>query len=409
MVCLSGVRYIPRVFIIPKFKRSLQIAVLRHELEKRMPVPLDQLHVSWRRLTWDGSGERYFVVGVPRRSVKSLVETMTQAGIKNYGLDVKPIALARSVNARESVILNLEQDNADVVLIADGIPEIMRSLPVDRDPDALADTLEDIGVEVIRTIDYYNSNHLDRPMNPEAPIFLTGGLAENQSATMPLHQLFGSRIASITTLIDCPNDFPAASYAANLGLALGRDNSKKTEALAPALAVGIEEREYRPPSHSARNLLLAGVAVLALTLLFPVYQARDQAHFNTSALAQELAVVESDLKNGLAANAPTESLRLEAGLLTDERKLVLGNQSRFAESISQLLSSLPNGIVPESMTMTSDTLIFDGQAINLPQVIALADQLEKLDLFSEVYLESTSYSDANESGNGTDFRIWAAY
>jgi type IV pilus assembly protein PilM len=410
IVCLSGVRYIPRVFTIPNFKRSLRVEVIRHESERRMPVPLDQLHLSWRRLSGDRSSERYFVVGVPRRSVQSLIETMAEAGIKNFALDIRPIALARSVNARESVILNLEQGNAEVVLVIDGIPEIMRSVPVDLDPEALKDTLGEIGAEVIRTIDYYNSTHLDRPMEAEAPIFLTGAIARDEFAMSPLDQLFGSRIVPVASPMKSSEDFPVAGYAANMGLVLGRGNSKKFELLAsaPAMSLGIEQQEYKPPVRSGTGLLLAGTVVLALALLFPVYQARSQAHATTNALEQELAVMESDLGSAVIANSSIEEMSLETGTLTGERRSVLGHQGRFSESLSRLLVGLPVGTVPGSVNISDENLIVQGTAMDLLQVIELADQIESFDLYEGVYLESIS-SPGTDGSNSNVFRIRADF
>jgi type IV pilus assembly protein PilM len=413
IVCLSGVRYIPRVFSVPNFKRSLRVEVIRHESERRMPVPLDQLHLSWRRLSGDQSGERYFVVGVPRRSVQSLIETMAEAGIKNYALDIKPIALARSAKARESVILNLDQDNAEVVLVIDGIPETMRSVPVDLDPELLSDTLGEIGAEVIRTIDYYNSTHLDRPMDPEAPIFITGAIARDELAINPLNQLFGSRITPVTSSMKCSEDFPVAGYAANLGLVLGRSKTRKLDVLAsaPAMSIGIEPQEYRPPVRSGRGILLAGTVVLALALLFPVYQARSQAHSTTNALGQELAAMERDLSNAFGANASIEELSLQTGKLTGERRSVLGNQGRFSESLSRLLVGLPKGVVPGSVNMSGENLVVDGTTMDLLQVIDLAEQIESFDLFEGIYLESISSpgSDGSNGSNSNIFRIRADY
>lgn len=410
IVCLSGVRYIPRVFSVPNFKRSLRVEVIRHESEKRMPVPLEQLHLSWRRLNGDRSGERYFVVGVPRRSVQSLIETMAEAGIKNFALDIRPIALARSVNARESVILNLEQGNAELVLVIDGIPEIMRSVPVDLDPDALQDTLGEIGAEVIRTIDYYNSTHLDRPMDPEAPVFLTGAIARDEFAISPLDQLFGSRIVPVAALMKGSVDFPVAGYAANMGLVLGRANPKKFDLLAsaPAMSVGIEPQEYRPPVRSGRGILLAGTVVLALALLFPVYQARSQAHTSANALEQELAIIESDLSSAVSANSSIEEISLETGMLTGERRSVLGSQGKYSESLSRLLVDLSVGVVPGSVIISDESLMVDGTAMDLHQVIELADYIEGFDLFDGVYLESIS-SPGSDGSTSNIFRIRADF
>lgn len=411
IVCVSGVHCIPRVFSVPRIKPHLQQEAIRHQAERRMPVPLDQLCLSWQQLDGDGIRDRYFVVGVPQRSVESLVETMARAGIRNYSLDLKPMALARAVNARESVVLNLEPDNADVVLIANGIPEIMRSLPTGSDSAHQQDGLEDIGIQVTRTVEYYNSVHPEHPLDPEAPVFLTGSLARNQSVQTLLGKIIGDRITLAPPLLNCPVYMPVEEYTANIGLALGLGTPKglKSHAVSPALSLGIQNSGYGPSRISNRKLLSMGAAALALALLVPVSMAVMQTRSETRLLAQELTTMETQLRDEVKAKAPLDNMRVEVARLQQERQEVLSSTGKFANRLDVVLDKQPDGLTPDSVKMTGDALIVEGGAEDFYQVTDFAAQMESAGLFSAVYPESLSSSKASESGHSATFRIQAEY
>jgi hypothetical protein len=193
-------------------------------------------------------------------------------------------------------------------------------------------------------------------------------------------------------------------------LVLRRVKSKKSDVLAsaPAMTVGIETQEYKPPVTSGKRFILAGAVVLALALLIPVYQARSQAHAAANSLGQELAVLEGELRESQIANAAIVDLSLETRNLGEERRSVLGYQGKFSQSLSQLPVGLPRGAVPGSLNMSDENLILNGTAKDHFQVIELADQIERFGLFDGVYLESIP-TGATDGSNSNIYRIRADY
>ncbi|GAI57774.1 unnamed protein product, partial [marine sediment metagenome] len=70
----------------------------------------------------------FFVLGVPRNLIDAVVQTLAEAGVKTYLIDLKPLALARAASRENALIVALEPGCFDIVLVADGIPAIMHTI-----------------------------------------------------------------------------------------------------------------------------------------------------------------------------------------------------------------------------------------------------------------------------------------
>jgi Tfp pilus assembly protein PilN len=156
-------------------------------------------------------------------------------------------------------------------------------------------------------------------------------------------------------------------------------------------------------------LLSAGAAALALALLIPVSLVVMQTQSETELLTQELAVMDEHLRDLVKTKAPLENLELEVDRLREERREVLGAGGRFADRLDVVLGRLPESMAPDSVKMTGDAMIVEGEAERFSQVIDFAAQMENVGLFSAVYLESLTSLEASESGFGAAFRIRAEY
>jgi hypothetical protein len=211
--------------------------------------------------------------------------------------------------------------------------------------------------------------------------------------------------------MDCPVYLPVEEYTANIGLALGLGTPKglQTSASSPALTLGIRKQGYGSPRNSTRKLLSVGAAALALALLIPVSLVVMQTQSETELLTQELAVMDEHLRDLVKTKAPLENLELEVDRLREERREVLGAGGRFADRLDVVLGRLPESMAADSVKMTGDAIIMEGEAERFSQVIDFAAQMENAGLFSAVYLESLTSLGGSESGLGAAFRIRAEY
>ena len=67
-------------------------------------------------------------LGWPRQIVDALLEILKQVKIKPYLMDIKPLALARLVKDNMAIIVDIQPYNFDIVIMADGIPQPVRTV-----------------------------------------------------------------------------------------------------------------------------------------------------------------------------------------------------------------------------------------------------------------------------------------
>ena len=141
--------------------------------------------------------------------------------------DLKPLALVRAVGREQGIILDLEHDNIDLILVEHGVPVIVRTLSESTDVphEVLASQLANY---VSETLAYYDSTQEgDTKDVQNSPVVLTGELATNPGLVEAIRHASYLQVDQFQSPIECPPEFPAASYAAALGLALKSGRSAK--------------------------------------------------------------------------------------------------------------------------------------------------------------------------------------
>jgi len=220
VVSLTGLHSTFRILSLPRLKLAEMENAIRGAAKKEMPLPVNELYLTWQPLGIKKDKQEIFVLGVPREAVDAMVKALTTARIKPYIMDIKSLALARVANHSEALLLDLESENFGITLIAEGVPAIMRTFIPKRGDMILEDNVRRLGGEISRTVEFYNRDHLENPLSNQTPVFLTGEMATNPETT----RVVQSEIEYPITPIDLPlayeSTFPVASYAVNIGLAL---------------------------------------------------------------------------------------------------------------------------------------------------------------------------------------------
>jgi hypothetical protein len=136
-------------------------------------------------------------------------------------MDLRPIALARAIGRPDAIVANLEEGSLDLVVVAQDVPALVRSLPLPSsevsDRDAAQERL--IG-ELERTLAYYDETNPDQPLDPDTPLYLTGNLAAGIALAERVRAATRHPIGRLTGLPPYPDDLPVGDYLVNIGLAL---------------------------------------------------------------------------------------------------------------------------------------------------------------------------------------------
>lgn len=216
---LPGFQAISRVLTLPAVPRARLGGVVEREARRLMAFDPAASYFYWQLLS-SRTPVRVFALATPREPLRALVEALQGAGLRPEVMDLKPLALARAVNASHAIIGNAEATSVDVVVVVGGVPEVMRSLHLGDEPLAPEYVRTRLAEELMRTISYYNDTHRENPLPAEVPVFLTGEVASSAAMGTEIARLTGRAVASLAPPLVYPADLPLASFAVNLGLAL---------------------------------------------------------------------------------------------------------------------------------------------------------------------------------------------
>ena len=220
ILSLTGLHFTFRILSVPKVKSSELATTIRRAAQKEMPLPLEELYLTWQIMGSKGNRQDVFVVGVPREPIDLLIAALGQARVKPYILDLKALALARAVNCRDGLLLDLEPDNFGITVVAEGVPSIMRTFIPKKGDMILEDNVRRLGGEIVRTMEFYNREHTDNPITSDTPVYLSGEMADTPDTAMVIQEEIEYPIKSLMVPFSHDPSFPIASYAVNLGLAL---------------------------------------------------------------------------------------------------------------------------------------------------------------------------------------------
>ena len=400
---LSGQRSALRIFSLPKIKSNLLDEAIHHEAEREMPVSLEELYLSQHLLDAKDSEQRFFVIGVPRDILDTEVRTLGQAGIRPDIVNLKPLALARAVNREEALIIDLEPETFDLVVVVGGIPMIMRTVTSRSEGMILEDRVPQLTDELARTLEFYNSSHPEHPLGPTTPVFLTGLLADDTTACDLVKATIDNPIETLALPLKCPPNLPVSQYAVNIGLALRQASSRKTAnpGTAPLQVVNPNVLPQRcgPQQISPGKILYPLIAMALIAHVFFMYQWKIGGEANIADIQDELISVNRQIDQmrevTITTAAAIDDAEAEADRLEEERESILAAlaTSNLSDSLQLVLDEIPEGVHITSIQQAAEQISLGGDADRESSVADYLLALERMGVFSTVYVAPLSGGD----------------
>ncbi len=315
IVGLSGHDSLYRIITLPDVPEAVLPEAVRREAKRTVPTPLDEVYYSYQGIPAMPGERRVFFATYPRNNVDTLVATLRKAGIRSHIMDLAPLALCRVPDVPRSIIINARLDHLEIMVIAERLPQVIRRVSLPGESESLEDRLSLFAEEFARTVTFYNSGHMENPLDPTVPVFVCGDLA---GAPDTWQTLIGEREHPVSTLpwpYDAPEGFDPDPFLVNLGLAFKELQSEKDTTDASIVNFNAMPEVYRPKQFSiARVLVPVGLIIGIGAIVFIGIMALDmraQAEaLRTDVTAAETSVSGlqrdvSTLKGRVAAIAPT--------------------------------------------------------------------------------------------------------
>lgn len=401
IVSLSGTRSAPRLFSLPRAKRPLLEEAMRRQAKREMPLPPEEIYLSWWPIGGKDNELLFFVVGVPRSTVDAQVQTLVEAGVKPYVMDLKPIALSRAVGRRDALIIDLEPDAFGITLVVDGVPAIWRTIPPRQEGFILEDIVQLLTEEVSRIVEFHNQGHPESPLGSDTPAFVTGELSEDATLFKLLQAGLEHPIELLTIPLQCPPDFPTASYAVNLGLALRKMapkvRSRGVATVVRPIGFNILPKGYGARRWPVRYLFFSLATMVAIAGLFPAYQAKTRIDTETARLRVELDEVTRQLRLARGAIDREKALKealdkavIAAETLEQDHRTILAKSGDFARISRLVWNALPPGTRLASIELYPDQIVLKGKTNRWALGLQYGKALEQESTFTEVSMTELS-------------------
>ncbi|MEA3254170.1 MAG: pilus assembly protein PilM, partial [Chloroflexota bacterium] len=264
---INGINCFYRFLSLPELPRNLLDEAAMREARRALGVPVEQLHLSWQVLPSPKGETRIYLVAAQRSSVDTLISVLRRAGLTPYLMDLAPLGLARTTTEPRAIMVDLQPRNLDIVVRIEGIPEVIRSVPLSREA-VLEEKVPIVRDEVHRAITFYNSSHADKPIDTEVPLLVCGELAEREDVWKLVTGRQKRPVQVLPPPVEDVKDFSACRYMINIGLAFKEVLGSRKEASA-YLQVNFNAlpQTYIPKRHPISDLLFIPITIAGIALV----------------------------------------------------------------------------------------------------------------------------------------------
>jgi len=409
ITALSGDDSLYRIITLPELPEAVLPEAIRREVKRTIPTPLEDIYYSYQELPSEMRGEnRIFLVTFPRNLVDALVRTLRQAGIKPYIMDLAPLALSRILDEPRAIIVNARLDHLDVAVITDRLPQVIRRLSLPGETESLEERLPLIAEEFNRTVAFYNSGHMENPIDTTVPVFVCGDLVEAPEAWQSVVGGADYSVSALTSPVESTEGFNPNEFMVNIGLALKELRAEKEGANFSIVNFNALPEAYIPPRFSIVRVLLPvvtaigiGLVVLAVILILTNKTSIESLRTDVTLVETSVAQQQQAITDLTKKIAPTTAAAdaLNAQLTTMER-----GRAIFHEDLTKIEKLAGEQVVLNNVNHSGNSVDITGTASNENAIFGYAEELRSsIDTvtkelrFSQVWISSISSSESTFS------------
>jgi Tfp pilus assembly PilM family ATPase/Tfp pilus assembly protein PilN len=414
IISMAGLPFTYRFINLPRVKSSLLEEAILRTAKKEISLPLDELYVSWQTIATKGEEQRYFILGVPRNPVDTLIQTLAIANVEPYLMDLQALALARAANRSDAILVNMMQDSFDIVLVSNGLPAVIHSMSPKGESTTPADSIHRLADELTKIAAFNQTNNPDVQLTSTTPLLLTGESANDAMAGDLLQSEIEYPLEPLIPPVEYPNDLPIASYTTCIGLAL-KNTTIKPSIRGEAshftdINLNILAGKYRKPKSkpiSTRSLLVGILIIAAVIILATLSTMGKQTKTTNDELNTSLNQINREIN--LATLVNEETLKTEAEItdlnsttqaLIAAKETVLATKGAFFTGLQKVTGVMPAKIYFTLIEMHEDSVMIQGEADSEFTVIAYATALEAQGVFTEVRISSLDETIITVPGSG---------
>jgi type IV pilus assembly protein PilM len=406
---ISGLHCLTRPVSLPELPKAMVEEAITREARRVLPVPLDQLYISWQIVSTFEGKIQVFVVAIPKYIADTLVRILNRTGFKPYLMDIKPLALARVSREATAIIVDIQSKEFDIIIMSKGMPQTIRTVPFPQEYLAHTDRLSIVRDELKRTIQFYNSNNPENIIQNDTSMLISGELVDEAETIEFLTQELGYQVAPLVSPLKCAKQLDPSHHLTNVGLAL----KELPNEAGPSLPnFNTLPAPYLPKQIPRGRLMAipaaAAAAGVIFLLVFMIQGAaakieQDQNTLDsTKKLVEQRQAQRTELKQSIAA---MEQILADTETSRDAFLAVLDSLNTGQELIDGDLNAAVNNIVLNlelyRISHAEDQMLVNGQALTEQEVLEFVRNLQDTGRFSEVTIASLTRNVASDNGTET--------
>jgi Tfp pilus assembly protein PilN len=385
-----------RVTSLPKLSKGLFAEAVRREAQRDLPLEIAKIHLFWQTFSTGKEKNDVMFVGTPRDVYDPFRMALQGSKIKPRLWDLKPLALARATGRSKAIILDVEPETAELILVLDGVPRIVRALvaPSSAGPEERARAFAD---EIRRSVEYYHASQPNPAMPPETPVVLSGKLAGDFHFGHALRSAVSFPVEPFACPLEAASEFPAAAYAAAIGAALKKGFPTRVTKSLWTVDFNVFPEELKRKPVAPKAAIAAAAIAVAIIGIVPVYQTKqaDAAELDTkrgelTGLQRKLALAKTDLKNRTAATERLAQTEAKIRAVQEERNALRPGGGEAWFDLQTAAAALPPGVTIERVNFTGEAVGIDGLAPQMESVLEFAASLERTGQFFQVSIATLS-------------------
>lgn len=404
IVGLSGINSLYRIISLPELPEDILSEAVNREAERVIPVPLDEVYLSYQLITTSPGETRIFLAAFPRNMTDAVVRTLQLAGAKPHIMDLAPLALCRTLDEPRALIVNAKLDALDIIVMEDRLPQLIRSLSLPGEATSLPESLPSIIEEIDRTILFYNSSREERLLDSTVPIFVCGDLVRMPESWQSLSGELNCPVSVLSSSLKSPEGFNPSEFMVNIGLALKELNPENAGTNSSLVNFNALPEIYLPKVIPLPSIIaLIGVTIGIGLLVYLGFMLHNNMVSNTS-LSSEITSIENrvaqehlaigELKPQVAAQqALIEPIEARANIFETKFNSLWNGRAAANSEMNNIVSLLPDAVDLEEVNYDSESITIKGKVTKTnaeDDIFAYARNLKSS--FSTVIISSMKVS-----------------
>ncbi len=410
----SGLHTLTRPAILPQLPKSMLPEAVAREARRVLPVPLDQIYLSWCKIPAPKDRIQVFMTAIPRKTADSLIRVVRGAGLEPSVMAIKPLVLTKALTENKAVVVDVQPAEFDIIIVNDGIPQPIRTITFPEEEISWENKLEMIVSDVDRTITFFDTNNPEKPLHESVPVYISGDLQSKPDLCKELAEKVGHPVKMLTPIMKGLEQIDATRYMVNITMATKASKSS-LEITFSIADMNLLPAPYLPKPVSLTKVIgIPGAAVVAGLVIPMVLMiqstsssiAAKQAELDSTSQVisqrtmQKLELTKSitDLQNKLTA------AQNDFGTLSSALNSITNRQEYVRGDLRLVLGSLTPSVTLNTISESEGTVTLSGTAPNKQDIYTYAGAIlqyaRTLDL-SDRYTQ-TLVSSLKTSGAGTE-------